>query len=103
VQLEGKNLVIVQRAFSDVAALQGDPRYKFIFAVGAMDQGRFHVLSWKQEVDDEEERIVGTIRLMSDRDFLITTVSDPESQSFRIYGVRDGRLVRVYSGGGVSC
>jgi hypothetical protein len=30
-------------------------------------------------------------------------VSDPESQTFRAYGIRDGRLRLVYSGGGSSC
>ncbi|HEY5330652.1 MAG TPA: hypothetical protein VIJ79_12255 [Acidobacteriaceae bacterium] len=103
VQLEGKDMVIIQRAFSDVPAPQEDAGHKLIFAIGAVDQGRFDVLSWKKNVDDEDERILGTIRLKSGRDFLITTVSDPESQTFRVYGLRDGRLVRVYSGGGSSC
>jgi hypothetical protein len=50
-----------------------------------------------------EERVLGTIRLKSGRDFLITVVPDPESQSFRVYGIRDGHLALIYSGGGSSC
>jgi hypothetical protein len=41
--------------------------------------------------------------MKSGRDFLITTVSDPESQSFRVYGMVSGRLALIYSGGGSSC
>jgi len=103
VRLEGKDMVIVERSFANLPPQQQKENHKLIFAIGAMDQGRFDVLSWKKNVDDEDERILGTMRLKSGRDFLITTVSDPESQSFRIYGMRDGRLVRVYSGGGSSC
>jgi hypothetical protein len=102
-QLEGKDMVIVERAFANLPPQQQEENHKLIFAIGEMDQGRFDVLSWKKNVDDEDERILGTMRLKSGHDFLITTVSDPESQSFRVYGMRDGRLVQVYSGGGSSC
>lgn len=54
-------------------------------------------------MDDESELVLGTIHLKSGQDFLVTTVSDSESQSFRIYGMKDGLLTRVYFGGGSSC
>jgi hypothetical protein len=47
--------------------------------------------------------VLGTIHMKSGRDFLITTVSDPDSQSFRVYGMVSGRLALIYSGGGSSC
>jgi hypothetical protein len=30
-------------------------------------------------------------------------VCDPESQKFRVYGIRGGKLTMVYEGGGSSC
>ena len=78
-------------------------RYDFIFAIGTMDQGWFHILHLKKNTEDEAERVLGTIHLKSGRDFLITTVSDPESQWFRVYGIRDGHLTLIYEGGGSSC
>lgn len=102
-RLEGRDVIVVQRVFADFANLPGHESLKLIFAIGAMDQGGFHIIYWKQNTEDEDERILGTVRLRTGRDFLITTVSDPESQSFRVYGIRDGRLALVYSGGGSSC
>ena len=64
---------------------------------------RFHLLYWKQNTEDEDERLLGTIRLNSGHDFLITVVSDPEGHWYRVYGIRDGKLTQVYSGGGSSC
>jgi hypothetical protein len=64
---------------------------------------RADVLHWKENTRDEEERLLGTIRLKSGREFLITVVTDPESQSFRVYGIRGGQLQLIYSGGGSSC
>lgn len=101
-RLEGQDMLIVQRAFVDMATPENGPP-EFIFAIGTIDQGRFHILHWKQNTEDEEERLLGTIRLKSGREFLITVVRDPESQSFRVYGIRDGHLTQVYSGGGSSC
>jgi hypothetical protein len=101
-RIEGLNMLIVQRAYADNV----DPdnfRRKFIFTIGRVEQGRFQVLQWKQNTSDEEERLLGTIRMKNGREFLITTVSNPESQSFRIYGVRDGHLQLLFSGGGSSC
>jgi len=105
VQLGGQSFFVIQRAFQDYGSKPGyeTARLRLIFAIGAMQQGRFRLLHWKETVDDENELVLGTIHLTNGRDFLITTVSDPESQSFRIYGIRNGRLTLVYSGGGASC
>ena len=102
-RLEGQDMFVVQRAFAEIDITPDPGRLKFIFAIGTLDRGRFNLLHWKQNSDDEEERVLGTIRLKSGRDFLITTVSNPESQSFRVYGIRDGHLALIYSGGGASC
>ncbi len=102
-RLEGQDMFVVQRTFVDFDTKPDPERLKFVFVIGTMDQGPFHVLRWKQNTDDEQERVLGTIRLKSGRDFLITVVSDPESQLFRVYGIRDGHLELVYSGGGASC
>lgn len=101
-RLEGQDMLVIQRAVADIAMAENG-RPKFIFAIGTMDEDRFHILHWKQNTEDEEERLLGTIRLKSGREFLITVVSDPESQSFRVYGIRDGHLTQIYSGGGSSC
>lgn len=102
-RFEGRDLILVQRSFSDYATKPEADMLKLIFAIGTMERGRFHVLHWKRNIEDEDERVLGTVHLKSGRDFLITTVSDPESQQFRVYGIRDGKLVIVYSGGGSSC
>jgi hypothetical protein len=99
-RLEGQDMFVVQRAFADMTA-HGTGR--FIFTIGTMDQSRFQILHWNQNTEDEEESVLGTIRLKSGREFLVTVVSDPESHFFRVYGVRAGRLALIYSGGGSSC
>jgi hypothetical protein len=105
-RLEVQDLFVVQRAYQDFASKPGynpqEDHFKFIFAIGTMAEGHFHLLYWKK-IEDENELVLGTIHLKSGRDFLVTTVSDPESQSFRIYGLKDGRLTLVFSGGGASC
>jgi hypothetical protein len=68
-----------------------------------MQKHHFHLDFWKKNTVDESEQILGIIHLKSGRDFLLTTVSDPESHFFRIYGIRDGHLTLVFSGGGSSC
>lgn len=70
--------------------------------IGTMEDGAFHVSHWNDS-DGEDEQILGSVRLKSGRDFLVTTVSDSESQSFRVYGIRNGNLTLIYSGGGSSC
>jgi hypothetical protein len=101
IRLESHDVVVVQRAYSEFA----DPnaRAQFVFVIGMIEQGQFRTLHWKKNMEDEEESVIGTIRLKSGHEFLITTVSDPESHSFRIYGFKNGQLVTVYSGGGSSC
>jgi hypothetical protein len=98
-RLEGKDLVVVQRAFADLAPSESSD--KSIFAIGSVVQERFRILHWKQ--GDEDERILGTVHLKSGRDFLITVANDTESHRFRVYGIRKGHLALVYSGGGSSC
>jgi hypothetical protein len=109
-RLEGHDLFVVQRAFQDWVS---KPDYdmgnsagaglKMIFAIGTRWGGQFQLLHWKENIEDENEQILGTIHLRSGRDFLVNTVSQPEGQFFRIYGIRDGKLSLVYSGGGGSC
>jgi len=106
-ELEGQSLVVVQRAYQDYANKpsyrQENRRYKFIFAVGRMQQGDFKLLHWKENIEDENEQILGLIHHKSGKDFLVTAVSDPESQFYRIYGVKDGKLSIVFEGGGGGC
>jgi len=107
VSLEGRRFVVVQRAYEDYASDKrfdtGMDHLKFIFAVGVLDGGHFKLLHWKENIEDDDERVLGTIHLKSGRDFLVTSSSDPEGQHFRVYGIRDGRLEIVFEGGGSSC
>jgi hypothetical protein len=100
VQLESKEFYVVQRAFTDIPENQS---HRLVFGIGEVEPHRFHFLYWKQNTEDESERVLGTIHLKSGQDFLITVVNDPESHFFRVYGIRDNRLSLVYSGGGASC
>jgi hypothetical protein len=105
-RLEHQELFLVQRAFEDFGSKPDDKSEKhpkLIFAIGMMSDGHFRLLHWKKDTEDENELVLGTIHLKNGRDFLVTTVSDPESQSFRIYGLKDGRLAVIFSGGGFSC
>lgn len=102
-QLEGKPLIVVQRSFADYANHSKSERLGLIFAIGQMDQRGLTLLHRKANQEDEDERILGTIRMKNGREFLITAVSDPESQLFRVYGIQDGKLKVVFSGGGSSC
>jgi len=99
VRLEDQDFYIAQRTFTDIATRgQGE---RLAFLIGTLGQGRFHILHRADE--DQDERVLETVRLKSGREFLVTAVSDPESQFFRVYGIRDGHLTLVYSGGGSSC
>jgi hypothetical protein len=102
-ELEGLQLVVVQRSFADYVGKPEEDTLKHVFLIGIMSEGHFGILHRMKNVEDEEERVVGVIRLKSGRDFLITTVNDSESQRFRIYGIKDGKLAIAYSGGGSSC
>jgi hypothetical protein len=99
VRLEGQDLALVQRSYAERAGKSLKP----IFAIGSVDHGQFHLLHWKQNTADEDELMLGTVHLTNGRDFLISTVIDPEGQWFRVYGIRQGKLAMVYSGGGSSC
>jgi hypothetical protein len=103
VQLDGQDVVVVQRTFSDIAGK--DESLNLTFVIGVVEKGRFRILRgrWNPNHGDEDEQVLGTIRLKSGGDFLITSVSDPESQWFRIYGIRGGKVTLVYCGGGSSC
>ena len=108
VELEGRALLVVQRAFQNYA---DKPKYtpdrhtnlEFILAIGEMSEGHFRLLHWKQNTEDDNEQILGLIHLKSGRDFLVDATSDPEGNSFRIYGIRDGKPTMVFEGGGGSC
>jgi hypothetical protein len=96
-RLESQEFLLMQRSPVE------PPGTELIFAIGKMDQGRFQILHWKENTGDEDEVVLGTIHLKNGREFLITTVIDPEGQWFRVYGIQDGKLKLVYSGGGSSC
>jgi len=98
-RLEGQDLALVQRSYAEGAGKS----LKLVFAFGAVEQGQFRLLHWKENTGDEDEVMLGTVHLTNGRDFLITTVIDPEGQWFRVYGIRQGKLAMVYSGGGSSC
>jgi len=107
VQLEGRDFIVIQRALQDFSRESrsgtGPEALKFIFGVVAFENGRLQIVHWKKNIEDENEQVLATIHLKSGRDFLVTTVSDPEGQTFHIYGIRDGKLALIYSGGGSSC
>lgn len=109
IQLEGKRFLAIERSFQnygnkpEYSSNNSEPMNQ-VFAIGSMIGTRFKILSWQNRVDnDEDEQILGLIHLKSGRDFLVNTVSDPETQSFRIYGIQDGKLTLVYKGGGGGC
>lgn len=102
-RLEGKPLIVVQRSFADYASDSESDRLGLIFDIGQMDERGLTLLHKKANTEDEDERILGTIQMKNGREFLITAVSDPESQFFRVYGIRDGKLKIIFSGGGSSC
>jgi hypothetical protein len=102
-ELEGQNMIVLQRAFADYSDDPESLGMKLIFAIGQVDDNRFNLVHWKSNTEDEEERILGTFRLKNGREFLLTVVSEPESQFFRAYGIKAGKLQLVFSGGGASC
>jgi len=98
-RLEGQDLTLVQRSYAERAGKSP----MLIFAIGALDKDQFRLLHWKKNTGDEDEVMLGTIHLTNGRDFLVTSVTDPEGQWFRVYGIQQGKLAIVYSGGGSSC
>jgi hypothetical protein len=108
VKLEGQSLLVIQRAFQQYAdkpeyRSPGGPRLDFIFAVGRMEDEKFHLLFSKENAEDENEQILGLVHLKSGRDFLVNTESEPEGDQFRIYGIQNGRFVLIFKGGGGEC
>jgi hypothetical protein len=107
VVLEGQPFVVIQRAFQDYGSDRnydtGMDKLKYIFAIGKNQGDRFELLHWKENVEDDNEQVLGTVHLKSGRDFLVTTTSDPEGQHFRVYGIKEGKLAIVFEGGGSSC
>jgi hypothetical protein len=52
----------------------------------------------------EPENFIGTIRLKhAESDLIVTSYSHSEGYEFHVYGLRNGRLQRIYAGGGESC
>lgn len=107
VEIEGRSLLVVQRAFQDYAdkpkfAPGQHTNLDFILAIGEMGEGHFRLLHSKEE-GDENEQILGLVHLKSGQDYLVNTISHPEGDFFRIYGIRDGKLTMVFEGGGGSC
>jgi hypothetical protein len=105
-RIEGMDLIVVQRAYKDYAPVSGrDPQQamNLIFAIGTMQDGHFHLLFWKKNTQDESEQLLGLVHLKNGKNYLVNTVSDPESQFFRIYGIKDGKLALIFSGGGGGC
>lgn len=107
-RINGKELLSTVRTYRDFTSkpeyLHGkDEPLELIFALGTMENGHFHLLFWKENTMDENEQIIGTIRLKDGQDFLVNGVSDPESGFFRIYGIRNGNLTMVFAGGGGCC
>jgi hypothetical protein len=102
VNLGGHDVVVVQRAYEDVQD-QDSQRGSLVFTIGELERLRFHVLHWKRNTDDEEERVLGTIKLQSGQDFLVSVVSHPEGHFYRIYSFQQNQLKVVYQGGGSSC
>jgi hypothetical protein len=64
-RLEDKDLVILQWSTTDFIDKPRERSLKRVFAIGTMEQGRFHLLHWKENTEDEDERILGTIGLKS--------------------------------------
>jgi hypothetical protein len=102
VGLGGADVFVAERSFSEDGS-SGAERRKLVFFIGVLDGERFQIVYWKQNTEDEQERLLGTIRMKSGREFLVTVVNDPESYSFRAYEYRGGQVTPVYSGGGESC
>lgn len=62
VNLDGLDLIIAQRNFSDFVDVAAD-RYPYVFLIGTMNNNGFKILHRKHNTDDEEERVFGAIRL----------------------------------------
>jgi hypothetical protein len=108
VQLEGQSLLVIQRAYQDFASKPNykpneSPNLDFIFAIGTMKKGKFQLIFWKENTGDDNEQILGLIHVKNGRDYLVTSSNNPEGNSFRIYGIRDGKVELILEGGGGEC
>jgi hypothetical protein len=104
-QWNGHTLILVERSFTDFSSANPSivPNVRLLFAIGEITRGKFHVLFWKHNTADDNEQLLGAITLKNGQEFLITSVNGPEAQFFRIYGLHDGKISMVFSGGGSSC
>lgn len=102
-QLEGRKFVVVQRALEDFGNKPGVDSLKLVFAIGIVRGGHLKVLLAKHNAGDEDESVLGTIRLKSGREFLVTSMHDSEEQWFRVYGIINDKLAIVYTGGLSDC
>lgn len=108
VRIEDQSLLVIQRAFQDY---DSKPEYQppdlpnlaMIFAIGNMKDDRFNLLFWKENTGDDNEQILGLIHMKNGHDFLLTSSNNPEGNSFRIYGIRGGRVELILEGGGGEC
>ncbi len=101
----GLHLIVAERSFTDFSSSSPSlmPNVKLIFSIGEMRHGKFHILFWKQNTTDDNEQLLGTIRLKSGKQFLVTSINTPQAQFFRAYALRNGIVQMVFSGGGATC
>ena len=100
IQIEGQMYFVAERHSTT------HRRYGIVFSIGRIEQGRFDLVRWNDEGGEDGDTVesaLGVIRLKNGREFLITTESDPEGQTFYAYGIRNGHLQIVFQGGGSSC
>lgn len=104
-QWNGHSVILVERSFTDFSSANPSvvPNVKLIFAIGELIHGKFHILFWKHNTEDENEQVLGTVTLKNGKEFLITSVNSPEAQFFRAYTMQNGHVRIVFSGGGSSC
>jgi len=105
IRVNGEELFIVKRDSEEERTDLNNRKYELepVFAVGRMDQGRFDLLYWQKVEGDENERLLGVIYLRNRRTYLVDTVSDPEGQHFRVYGIHHGKVNLAFEGGGGGC
>jgi hypothetical protein len=102
-RLELFSVVIGDRSFLILARgyQPGHPdydQYTALFAIGELINGAFHSVIWDNaKNNDEQEYPVGVIQDKAGHIYLIDTVTTPETQYFRVYGLRDGKLVVVFN------
>jgi hypothetical protein len=108
IRMEGQSLFVIQRAYQDYASKPdyqppNGSNFDEIFAIGTMKEGRFQLLFWKENTGDDNEQILGLIHVKNGRDFLVSSSNNPEGNSFRVYGIRDGKVTLILEGGGGEC